>query len=120
MPTQLNQVPEALQSDFILSEQRSLQTHNNSFSTHWLKIPGSYAAQWWPLAGDFPRLGREILSNAEVFGSFPIGIPANMEQRLTDPLESDAHEHRRYALLLPIFSQPSRLQTGTEVLPLRY
>ncbi|GIR71305.1 MAG: hypothetical protein CM15mP74_25560 [Halieaceae bacterium] len=27
------------------------------------------------------ELAREVLSNAELFGSFPIGIPANMEQR---------------------------------------
>jgi cytochrome P450 len=66
------------------------------------------------------ELGREILSNAELFGSFPIGIPANMEQRpRLIPFESAAAEHRRYRrLLLPIFEPDAvqRLQTGAETL----
>ena len=46
------------------------------------------------------NLVREILSNADLFGSFPIGIPANMEQRpRLIPLESDAAAHRRYRRL---------------------
>jgi cytochrome P450 len=66
------------------------------------------------------ELGREILSNADLFGSFPIGIPANMEQRpRLIPLESDAAAHRRYRrLLLPIFEPAAvqRLQAGAETL----
>ena len=54
------------------------------------------------------------------FGSFPIGIPANMEQRpRLIPLESTASEHRRYRrLLLPIFEPEAvqRLQAGAELL----
>ena len=109
MTTSLDQVPEELISDFdIVSDiglradpqQRLLESlakdprdivytpHNGG---HWLVTSH--------------ELGREILSNAELFGSFPIGIPANMEQRpRLIPLESDATEHRRYRrLLLPIF-----------------
>ena len=66
------------------------------------------------------ELGREVLSDADLFGSFPIGIPANMEQRpRLIPLESDAASHRRYRrLLLPIFEPAAvqRLQAGAETL----
>jgi len=124
MPTQLHDVPEALLSDFDIvadtglaedPQQRLLEAlvrdprdivytpHNGG---HWLVTSH--------------ELGREILSNAERFGSFPIGIPANMEQRpRLIPLESAAAEHRRYRrLLLPIFEPEAvgRLQTGAEKL----
>jgi len=55
--------------------------------------------------------GHEILSNPEVFGSFPIGVPANFEQRpRLIPLESAPEDHQRYRrLLLPIF-QPATVK----------
>ena len=124
MPTQLSEVPEPLLSDFDIVEdsgmfldpqQRLLDSlvkdprdvvytpHNGG---HWLVTSH--------------ELGREILSNAELFGSFPIGIPANMAQRpRLIPLESDATEHRRYRrLLLPIFEPTAveRLRIGAESL----
>ena len=124
MTTQLQDVPPALLSDFDIvgdvglvadPQQRLLETlakdprdivytpHNGG---HWLVTSH--------------ELGREILSNADLFGSFPIGIPANMEQRpRLIPLESDAAAHRRYRrLLLPIFEPAAvqRLQAGAETL----
>ena len=122
MATQLQDVPSALLSDFDIvgdvglvadPQQRLLETlredprdivytpHNGG---HWLVTSH--------------ELGREILSDADLFGSFPIGIPANMEQRpRLIPLESDAASHRRYRrLLLPIFEPAAvqRLQTGRD------
>ena len=124
MTTQLQDIPAELVSDFDIVEdvglvadpqQRLLETlakdprdivytpHNGG---HWLVTSH--------------ELGREILSNADLFGSFPIGIPANMEQRpRLIPLESDAAAHRRYRrLLLPIFEPAAvqRLQAGAETL----
>ncbi|MDA9797365.1 cytochrome P450 [Luminiphilus sp.] len=124
MTTQLQDIPAELVSDFDIvgdvglvadPQQRLLETlakdprdivytpHNGG---HWLVTSH--------------ELGREILSNADLFGSFPIGIPANMEQRpRLIPLESDAVAHRRYRrLLLPIFEPAAvqRLQAGAETL----
>jgi len=124
MTTQLQDIPAELVSDFDIvgdvglvadPQQRLLETlakdprdivytpHNGG---HWLVTSH--------------ELGREILSNADLFGSFPIGIPANMEQRPRFiPLESDAAAHRRYRrLLLPIFEPAAvqRLQAGAETL----
>ena len=124
MTTQLQDIPAELVSDFDIvgdvglvadPQQRLLETlakdprdivytpHNGG---HWLVTSH--------------ELGREILSNADLFGSFPIGIPANMEQRpRLIPLESDAAAHRRYRrLLLPIFEPAAvqRLQAGVETL----
>jgi len=124
MTTQLQDIPAELVSDFDIvgdvglvadPQQRLLETlakdprdivytpHNGG---HWLVTSH--------------ELGREILSNADLFGSFPIGIPANMEQRpRLIPLESDAAAHRRYRrLLLPIFEPAAvqRLQAGAETL----
>ena len=124
MATQLQDVPPALLSDFDIvgdvglvadPQQRLLETlaedHRDIVYTphnggHWLVTSH--------------ELGREILSDADLFGSFPIGIPANMEQRpRLIPLESDASSHRRYRrLLLPIFEPAAvqRLQAGAETL----
>lgn len=124
MTTQLQDIPAELVSDFDIvgdvglvadPQQRLLETlakdprdivytpHNGG---HWLVTSH--------------ELGREILSNADLFGSFPIGIPANMEQRpRLIPLESDAAAHRRYRrLLLPIFEPAAvqRLKAGAETL----
>ena len=124
MPTALEQVPKELLSDFDIvgdaglavdPQQRLLETlardprdifytpHNGG---HWIVTSH--------------ELGRQILSNAELFGSFPIGVPANFEQRpRLIPLESDAAEHRRYRrLLLPIFEPTAveRLQSSVNEL----
>ncbi len=124
MPTQLNQVPEALQSDFdIVGDSGFFVDPQQLFLDSLVKDPRDivytpHNGGHWLVTSH--ELAREILSNAEAFGSFPIGIPANMEQRpRLIPLESDAHEHRRYRrLLLPIFepSAVARLQTGAEAL----
>ena len=52
------------------------------------------------------EMGHEILNNPELYGSFPIGVPANYEQRpRLIPLESDPQSHPRYRrLLLPVFA----------------
>ena len=124
MPTQLHQVPEALVSDFDIVDDRGLFVDpQQRLLDSLVKDPRDivftpHNGGHWLVTSH--ELGREILSNAELFGSFPIGIPANMEQRpRLIPLESDASEHRRYRrLLLPIFepSAVSRLQEGAQSL----
>ena len=109
MPTQLNQVPEALQSDFdIVGDSGFFADPQQLFLDSLVKDPRDivytpHNGGHWLITSH--ELAREVLSNAELFGSFPIGIPANMEQRpRLIPLESEASEHRRYRrLLLPIF-----------------
>ena len=120
MPTQLNQVPEALQSDFdIVGDSGFFADPQQLFLDSLVKDPRDivytpHNGGHWLITSH--ELAREVLSNAELFGSFPIGIPANMEQRpRLIPLESDAKEHRRYRrLLLPIFEPTAvaRLQSG--------
>ena len=124
MPTKISQVPDALVSDFDIVEDRGFfldpQQH---LLDSLVKDPRDIVytphngGHWLITSHD---LGREILSNAEPFGSFPIGIPANMAQRpRLIPLESDAAEHRRYRrLLLPIFEPTAveRLRIGAESL----
>ncbi|EJW21677.1 cytochrome P450 [alpha proteobacterium IMCC14465] len=110
MPTQISDVPANLISDFDLvadpemmrnPQQRMMDVLVNDerdiFYTphnggHW--IVTNY------------EMGHEILSNPELFGSFPIGVPANYEQRpRLIPLESDPQSHPRYRrLLLPVFA----------------
>jgi cytochrome P450 len=124
MPTQLNQVPEALQSDFdIVGDSGFFADPQQLFLDSLVKdsrdiVYTPHNGGHWLITSH--ELAREVLSNAELFGSFPIGIPANMEQRpRLIPLESDANEHRRYRrLLLPIFEPTAvaRLQTGAEAL----
>ncbi len=124
MPTQIHEVPEALLSDFDIVEDKGFfvdpQQH---FLDSLVKDPRDivytpHNGGHWLVTSH--ELAREVLSNAELFGSFPIGIPANMEQRpRLIPLESSASEHRRYRrLLLPIFEPEAvqRLQTGAELL----
>ncbi len=124
MPTQLSQVPEALQSDFdIVGDSGFFADPQQLFLDSLVKDPRDivytpHNGGHWLITSH--ELAREVLSNAGLFGSFPIGIPANMEQRpRLIPLESDANEHRRYRrLLLPIFEPTAvaRLQTGAEAL----
>lgn len=124
MPTQLNEVPEALLSDFDIVEDSGLFADpQQRLLDSLVKDPRDvvytpHNGGHWLVTSH--ELGREILSNAEVFGSFPIGIPANMAQRpRLIPLESDASEHRRYRrLLLPIFEPTAveRLRAGAETL----
>ena len=124
MPTQLSQVPEALHSDFdIVGDSGFLADPQQLFLDSLVRDPREivytpHNGGHWLVTSH--EMAREILSDAELFGSFPIGIPANMEQRpRLIPLESDANEHRRYRrLLLPIFEPTAvaRLQTGAESL----
>ena len=124
MPTQLSEVPEALLSDFDIVEDSGLFADpQQRLLDSLVKDPRDvvytpHNGGHWLVTSH--ELGREILSNAEVFGSFPIGIPANMAQRpRLIPLESDASEHRRYRrLLLPIFEPTAveRLRAGAETL----
>lgn len=124
MATQLNEVPEALLSDFDIVEDSGMFVDpQQRLLDSLVKDPRDVVytphngGHWLITSHD---LGREVLSNAELFGSFPIGIPANMAQRpRLIPLESDATEHRRYRrLLLPIFEPTAveRLQKGAETL----
>ena len=124
MPTQLHEVPEALLSDFDIVTDSGLTTDPQQRLLESL-VRDSRDIVYTPHNGGHwlvtsHDLGREVLSNAELFGSFPIGIPANMEQRpRLIPLESTASEHRRYRrLLLPIFEPEAvqRLQAGAELL----
>ena len=65
------------------------------------------------------ELAQEILSNAEAFGSFPIGIPANWNAPPTDSVgERSARTPALSAPVAPIFepSAVARLQTGAEAL----
>ncbi|MEK9920824.1 MAG: cytochrome P450 [Luminiphilus sp.] len=124
MPTQIHEVPEALLSDFDIVEDKGFFVDPQQyFLDSLVKDPREIV--YTPRNGGHwlvtsHELAREVLSNAELFGSFPIGIPANMEQRpRLIPLESSASEHRRYRrLLLPIFEPEAvqRLQTGAELL----
>lgn len=124
MPTQIHDVPEALLSDFDIVEDKGFFVDPQQyFLDSLVKDPRDIV--YTPRNGGHwlvtsHELAREVLSNAELFGSFPIGIPANMEQRpRLIPLESSASEHRRYRrLLLPIFEPEAvqRLQTGAELL----
>lgn len=124
MPTQIHEVPEALLSDFNIVEDKGFFVDPQQyFLDSLVKDPRDIV--YTPRNGGHwlvtsHELAREVLSNAELFGSFPIGIPANMEQRpRLIPLESSASEHRRYRrLLLPIFEPEAvqRLQTGAELL----
>lgn len=124
MPTQIHEVPEALLSDFDIVEDKGFFVDPQQyFLDSLVKDPRDIV--YTPRNGGHwlvtsHELAREVLSNAELFGSFPIGIPANMEQRpRLIPLESSASEHRRYRrLLLPIFEPEAvqRLQTGAELL----
>jgi cytochrome P450 len=124
MPTQIHEVPEALLSDFNIVEDKGFFVDPQQyFLDSLVKDPRDivytpHNGGHWLVTSH--ELAREVLSNAELFGSFPIGIPANMEQRpRLIPLESSASEHRRYRrLLLPIFEPEAvqRLQTGAELL----
>ena len=124
MPTKLNDVPEALLSDFDIVDDSGLFVDpQQRLLDSLVKDPRDvvytpHNGGHWLVTSH--ELGREILSNAELFGSFPIGIPANMAQRpRLIPLESDATEHRRYRrLLLPIFEPIAveRLRMGAEAL----
>ena len=122
MPTLPEQVPEALLSDFDIvddpglftdPQQRLLETLASE-PRDILYTPRN--GGHWVITSH--ELAREVLSDAELFGSFPIGIPANMAQRpRLIPLESAASEHRRYRrLLLPIFEPEAveRLRAGAQ------
>ncbi len=110
MPTQISDVPENLLSDFDLVADPEMMRNPQQRMTDALVNDGRdifYAPHnggHWIVTNY--EMGHEILSNPELYGSFPIGVPANYEQRpRLIPLESDPQSHPRYRrLLLPVFA----------------
>ena len=122
MPTVINEVPPNLISDFDIVGDAGLAADPQKRLLETLAVDPrdifytpKNGGHWIVTSHE---LARTILSNAELFGSFPIGVPANFEQRpRLIPLESEASDHRRYRrLLLPIFEPDAikRLQVGVE------
>jgi len=107
--TQLADVPNELRSDFdIVADPELHRDPQQRLTEVLLNDPRDIV--YTPRNGGHwlvtsHRLAAEILGDARRFGSFPIGVPANFEQRpRLIPLESDVDEHRRYRrLLLPVF-----------------
>lgn len=109
MPTMMTDVPEALHSDFdIVADPALLREPHQRMTEALVDDPRDIVytphngGHW--IVSNY-EYGCEILRNQEVFGSFPIGVPANYEQRpRLIPLESGPDEHSRYRrLLLPVF-----------------
>lgn len=110
MPTQISDVPENLLSDFDLVADPEMMHNPQQRMTDALVNDGRdifytpHNGGHWIVTNY--EMGHEILSNPELYGSFPIGVPANYEQRpRLIPLESDPQSHPRYRrLLLPVFA----------------
>ncbi|NCG10354.1 MAG: cytochrome P450 [Alphaproteobacteria bacterium] len=110
MPTQISDVPENLLSDFDLVADPEMMRNPQQRMTDALVNDGRdifytpHNGGHWIVTNY--EMGHEILSNPELYGSFPIGVPANYEQRpRLIPLESDPQSHPRYRrLLLPVFA----------------
>lgn len=109
MPTMITDVPESLHSDFdIVADPALLREPHRRMTEALIDDPRDIVytphngGHW--IVSNY-EYGCEILRNQEVFGSFPIGVPANYEQRpRLIPLESGPDEHSRYRrLLLPVF-----------------
>lgn len=109
MATQLSDVPADLRSDFdIVADPELHRDPQKRLTSVLLDDPRDivytpHNGGHWLVTSH--RLAAEILGDARRFGSFPIGVPANFEQRpRLIPLESEVDEHRRYRrLLLPVF-----------------
>ena len=109
MTTTLSDVPEELRSDFdIALDPELLQAPHNRMTEAFVNdsrdiVFTPHNGGHW-IISNF-EYGREILRDQHSFGSFPIGVPANFEQRpRLIPLESGSDEHSRYRrLLLPVF-----------------
>mgnify|MGYP001096255880 CR=1 FL=1 len=109
MTTTLSDVPEEFRSDFdIALDPELLQAPQNRMTEVFIDDPRDIVftphngGHW--IISNF-EYGREILRDQHAFGSFPVGVPANFEQRpRLIPLESGPDEHSRYRrLLLPVF-----------------
>ena len=116
MPTQWQEVPESLRCDIDIVADPALQEDPQACMLAWLageSRPLAYTPHnggHWIIFSH--ALAHSVLCDARGFGSFPIGVPANHEQRpRLIPLESGPDEHRRYRrLLLPVF-QPNVVRT---------
>lgn len=115
MPSQIADIPSALITDFdIVTDAALMKDPHGRLIEALIDDPRDImfapnnGGLWIVTNYDW---GHEILSNPEVFGSFPIGVPANFEQRpRLIPLESAPEDHQRYRrLLLPIF-QPATVK----------
>lgn len=115
MPSQIADIPSALITDFdIVTDAALMKDPHGRLIEALVDDPRDImfapnnGGLWIVTNYDW---GHEILSNPEVFGSFPIGVPANFEQRpRLIPLESAPEDHQRYRrLLLPIF-QPATVK----------
>ena len=115
MATQWQDVPEALRCDIDIVADPELAIDPQGRMLAWLATetrPIAYTPHnggHWIIFSH--ALAHKILCDARNFGSFPIGVPANYQQRpRLIPLESGPDEHRRYRrLLLPVF-QPAVVQ----------
>ena len=110
MPTNIADVPKNLLSDFDLVADPEMMRNPQKRMTDAL-VNDERDIFYTPHNGGHwivtnYEMGHEILSNPDLFGSFPIGVPANYEQRpRLIPLESDPQSHPRYRrLLLPVFA----------------
>ena len=109
MPTQFADVPTELQSDFdIVADPKLMRDPQQRMAEVFLEderdiVFTPHNGGHWVISNY--EYAQEILKNPQVFGSFPIGVPANYEQRpRLIPLESAPDEHARYRrLLLPVF-----------------
>ncbi len=115
MPSQIADIPSALITDFDIVTDAALtkDPHGRLIEAlvddpRDIMFAPNNGGLWIVTNYDW---GHEILSNPDVFGSFPIGVPANFEQRpRLIPLESAPEDHQRYRrLLLPIF-QPATVK----------
>ena len=118
MNTRLSDVPQALHSDFdIVSDPTLLRDPHERLMEVLVNDPRDIVftphngGHW--IVSNY-QYGCEILKNSKDFGSFPIGVPANFQQRpRLIPLESDPTDHLRYRrLLLPVF-EPSTVSKMT-------
>ncbi len=109
MPTAWEDVPESLRCDIDIVADPDLSEDPQACMLAWLaqeQRPLAYTPHnggHWIIFTH--SLAHTVLCDAQTFGSFPIGVPANYEQRpRLIPLESGPDEHRRYRrLLLPVF-----------------
>ena len=116
MPTVWEDVPESLRCDIDIVADAALTEDPQARMLSWLaheRRPLAYTPHnggHWLIFSH--ALAHTVLCDAQRFGSFPIGVPANYQQRpKLIPLESGPDEHRRYRrLLLPVF-QPNVIKT---------
>ncbi|MGD2007548.1 MAG: cytochrome P450 [Cellvibrionales bacterium] len=109
MPTQWSDVPDILRSDIDIVADPVLASDPQGCMLAWaatedrpLVYTPHNGGHWLIFSHD---LAHRVLCDAQRFGSFPIGVPANYQQRpRLIPLESGPDEHRRYRrLLIPVF-----------------